>query len=92
MKTKEMRAQHDTIPEWVFHDPSDKPVYTKGTIHMDKDDIKLAMDMYYQEMGWDRATGAPTTDAYRKLGLAEVADNLGEMGLLPQRIGIKATQ
>ncbi len=83
MGTKEMRAQHDTIPEWVFHDPSDKPVYTKGTIHMDKDDIKLAMDMYYQEMGWDRATGAPTADAYKKLGLAEVADDLGKKGLLP---------
>jgi aldehyde:ferredoxin oxidoreductase len=56
---------------------------------MDKDDIKLAMDMYYQEMGWDRATGAPTADTYKKLGLAEVADILGKMGLLPQRIGIK---
>jgi aldehyde:ferredoxin oxidoreductase len=87
-----MRAQHDTIPEWIFHGPSDKPVYTKGTIHMDKDDIKLAMDMYYQEMGWDWATGAPTADAYKKLGLAEVADNLGKMGLLPQRIGTKVTQ
>jgi aldehyde:ferredoxin oxidoreductase len=83
MGTKEMRAQHDTIPEWVFHDPSDKPVYTKGTIHMDKDDIKLAMDMYYQEMGWDRATGAPTADAYKKLGFAEVAEDLGKKGLLP---------
>jgi aldehyde:ferredoxin oxidoreductase len=83
MGTKEMRAQHDTIPEWVFRDPSDKPVYAKGTIHMDKDDIQLAMDMYYQEMGWDRTTGAPTAGTYKKLGLAEVADNLGKKGLLP---------
>jgi aldehyde:ferredoxin oxidoreductase len=83
MGTKEMRAQHDTIPEWVFHNPSDKPVYTKGTIHMDRGDINLAMDMYYQEMGWDRGTGAPTTETYKKLGLKEIADHLGKKGLLP---------
>jgi aldehyde:ferredoxin oxidoreductase len=83
MGTKEMRTQHDTIPEWVFHDPSDRPVYTKGTIHMDRDDIKLAMDMYYGEMGWDKATGAPTADAYKRLGLAKVAEDLGKKGLLP---------
>ena len=37
MGTKEMRTQHDTIPEWVFHDPNNRPVYTKGTIHLDKE-------------------------------------------------------
>jgi aldehyde:ferredoxin oxidoreductase len=83
MGTKEMKAQHDTIPEWIFHDSSDKPVYTKGTIHMDREDIQLAMKMYYQEMGWDQATGAPTATAYRKAGLAKVAEDLGKRGLLP---------
>ncbi len=83
MGTREMRTQHDTIPEWVFHNPSDKPVYTKGTIHMDKDDIRLAMDMYYQEMGWDRVTGAPTSGTYKKLGLKEIADHLEKRRLLP---------
>jgi aldehyde:ferredoxin oxidoreductase len=83
MKTKEMRVQHDTTPEWVFHEPSDKPVYTKGTIHMDKDDIKTAMDMFYQEMGWDKKTGAPTASTYHKLGLGKVADELSKKGLLP---------
>lgn len=81
--TKEMRTQHDTIPEWVYEDASRRPVYTKGTTHLDRDDIKLAMDMYYEEMGWDQATGAPTSDAYRKAGLGKVSDELGNKGLLP---------
>jgi aldehyde:ferredoxin oxidoreductase len=83
MDTKEMRTRHDTVPDWVYYDPDKKPVYTKGTIHMDKEDIKLGMDMYYAEMGWDNATGAPTADAYRKVGLREVADELGKKNLLP---------
>jgi aldehyde:ferredoxin oxidoreductase len=50
---------------------------------MDKDDIKTAMDMFYQEMGWDKKTGAPTASTYHKLGLGKVADELSKKGLLP---------
>ena len=59
MGTKEVRKEHDVVPAWVFKDPSGRPPLTKGTIHMDKEDIKKAMDMYYEEMGWDNETGAP---------------------------------
>lgn len=83
MGTKEMRKAHDVIPAWVFKDPSGKPPLTKGTIHMDKEDIKKAMDMYYEEMGWDKETGAPAASTYQKLGLAKVAEELGKKGLLP---------
>ena len=83
MGVKEMRAHHDIIPEWVFKDPTGKPPFTKGTIHMDKDDIEKAMDMYYQEMGWDKKTGAPTAATYQKFGLGKVADELIKKGLLP---------
>ncbi len=83
MGTKEMGTQHDSVPEWVFRDPSDKPVYTKGTIRMDKEDIKLAMGMYYEEMGWDKPSGAPTAEVYKRLSLARVADDLRKNGLLP---------
>lgn len=81
MGTQEMRNQHDTIPEWVYEDPSHRPVYTKGTTHLDSDDVKLAMDMYYEEMGWDKSTGAPTPEAYRKVGLGKVSDELGKKGI-----------
>jgi aldehyde:ferredoxin oxidoreductase len=83
MGTKEMRKAHDVVPAWVFKDASGKPPFTKGTIHMDKDDIKVAMDMYYEEMGWDKETGAPPSSTYQKLGLAKVAEELAKKGLLP---------
>jgi len=83
MGTKEMRTQHDTIPDWVFTDPSGKAPFTQGTVHMDREDIRLAMDLYYGEMGWDKSTGAPTEAAYRRIGLAEVSEELGQRGLLP---------
>jgi aldehyde:ferredoxin oxidoreductase len=83
MATKEMRSAHDTIPDWVFQDESNRPVYTKGSTHLDKEDLNLALDMYYGVMGWDKTTGAPTKEAYQKAGLTKVADELGRKGLLP---------
>jgi aldehyde:ferredoxin oxidoreductase len=80
----DMRTLHDTVPEWVFHDESGKAPFTKGTTVMDREDINLAVTMYYEEMGWDKATGAPTAQAYRKVGLGKVADELGRKGLLPR--------
>jgi aldehyde:ferredoxin oxidoreductase len=50
---------------------------------MDRNDVKAAMDMFYDEMGWDRVTGAPTAQAYRKFGLDRVAEELGKRKLLP---------
>jgi aldehyde:ferredoxin oxidoreductase len=67
----------------VFTDKSGKPPFTKGTTHLDRDDVKVAMDMFYDEMGWDRVTGAPTSQAYRKAGLDKVAEELGKRKLLP---------
>ncbi|MCX5819553.1 MAG: aldehyde ferredoxin oxidoreductase [Deltaproteobacteria bacterium] len=83
MRTKEMRTMHDTIPEWVFTDKSGKAPFTKGTTHMDRNDTKVALEMFYDELGWDRITGAPTRQTYQKLGLAQVAAELGKKNLLP---------
>jgi len=83
MGTKEMRARHDTVPEWVFTDKSGKTPFTKGSTIMDRNDVKLAMDMFYDEMGWDRATGAPKSATYARLGLNKVAKELNKRGLLP---------
>jgi aldehyde:ferredoxin oxidoreductase len=82
MGTREMRTQHDFMPEWVFTDKSGKSPFTKGTTHMDRNDVKLALDMFYDEMGWDRATGAPGSQAYRQIGLEKVAEELGRKKLL----------
>jgi aldehyde:ferredoxin oxidoreductase len=50
---------------------------------MDKEDIERAMGMYYDEMGWDKTTGAPTVSTYRKLSLASVGDDLKKKGFVP---------
>jgi aldehyde:ferredoxin oxidoreductase len=78
-----MRTKHDTAPDWVFKDSSGKAPYTKGTLHLDRKDAETAVDMFYDEMGWNRATGAPTAATYRKFGLSKVAEELGKRKLLP---------
>jgi aldehyde:ferredoxin oxidoreductase len=83
MATKDMRFRHDTVPEWVFMDKSGQAPFTKGTIHMDRNDMELAVDFFYQELGWDRVTGAPTEQTYRSLGLGNIALELGKRNLLP---------
>jgi len=80
--TKEMRALHDTAPEWIFEWPPDKAPFTPGHYKMDRGDIELAKNMLYTELGWDGATGAPTRYTYERLGLKDVADKLEASGLL----------
>ncbi len=83
MGTKEMRTKHDFIPEWVFTDKSGKVPFTKGTTHMDRNDIQVALDMFYEEMGWDRTSGAPTSETYSKIGLDKAAEELKKRNLVP---------
>lgn len=81
MQTSDMRTKHDTVPKWIFKDQAGKPPFSSGSSAMDPDDIKLAMDMFYSEMGWDLETGAPRTETYQKLGLQDVADVFDRNGL-----------
>lgn len=81
MGTKDMRTKHDTIPDWVFAEPKDKEAFSKGSIRMDIEDMRRAMDMYYDEMAWDRETGSPTRATYQRLALEDVADELAKRGL-----------
>jgi aldehyde:ferredoxin oxidoreductase len=50
---------------------------------MDPEDIRLAMDMYYREMGWDEKSGSPTEVSYRRHGLTDVYAELEKRGLVP---------
>ncbi|MDA8124667.1 MAG: aldehyde ferredoxin oxidoreductase [Deltaproteobacteria bacterium] len=83
MGTKEMRTRHDLIPDWVFHDPQNRKAFSKGTVHMDREDVQKALDLYYAELAWDGKTGSPTRATYQRLGLADVADALAKRSLLP---------
>jgi len=51
---------------------------------MDRDDMSVAMDQFYEAMGWDKATGAPTREAYARLGLADVGAALQAKKLVPE--------
>jgi aldehyde:ferredoxin oxidoreductase len=83
MDTKEMRKEHDTIPEWVFKDRQNRTPFTPGTTHMEKNDLNLGMDMFYNVLGWDKATGSPTGETYKELKLGYVAEEFKKKGILP---------
>ncbi|MEW6661418.1 MAG: aldehyde ferredoxin oxidoreductase [Bacillota bacterium] len=83
MGTKDMRKEHDLVPDWAYDYPKDAKPFTAGHDKMDREDMQKAFDMFYKECGWDVATGAPTKETYQKLGLGFVADELGKLGLLP---------
>ncbi len=76
MKTLDMRREHDTAPSWAFDLPADKPPLTPGTNRMDRADIERAKDLFYDALGWDRDTGAPTRASLERLALKDVADGL----------------
>lgn len=81
MKTVDMRKAHDTSPSWLFDTPGDKAPFTAGHSRMDRADIERAKDLFYDALGWDRATGAPTRQSLERLGLRDVADKLAELGM-----------
>lgn len=81
--TVDMRNEHDAITDWVFDMEPDFEAFEEGTIKMDRDDMALAYDMIYEEMGWDKVTGAPTRETLEKFGMKDVADKLESMNLLP---------
>lgn len=83
MGTMDMRNQHDRLTGWQFEMNPDKEAYTPGTVKLDREDFETALTMFYEEMGWDAKTGAPTRAALEKAKLGYVADELDKLGLLP---------
>jgi aldehyde:ferredoxin oxidoreductase len=62
----------DTLPERLMSEPL-KEGASKGQF-ISKEDLKLMLDEYYTERGWDINTGVPTRGKLTELGLAYVAD------------------
>jgi aldehyde:ferredoxin oxidoreductase len=46
-------------------------------IVMDNAEIQAGMDMYFEQPGWDMASGAPTRATLEDAGLVSVSDDLG---------------
>lgn len=85
MNEKDQRNKHDIIPPWAFDYPGwkDNEPFTKGHDKMDRDDMELAKDMFYEQLGWDKTTGLPTRAELERLRLGFVADDMEGRGLLP---------
>ena len=83
MNTIDMRGNHDLMTDWIFDVDKDLKAFEEGTIKMDRDDMQLALTMFYKEMGWDEKTGAPTKATLERLGLNDVAAELSRLNLLP---------
>jgi aldehyde:ferredoxin oxidoreductase len=81
--TMEMREKQDVLPSWLFDSPTGQKPFTPGSNMMDRADMELAKDLLYDQLGWDRKTGAPTRATLERLGLKDVADSLAKMNLLP---------
>ena len=73
---KNMRDDHDQMPEWAFHAHA-------GSTTLDHTDWETTKDMFYDMAGWDRATGLPTQATYDSLGLSDVAARMAAAGLMP---------
>ncbi|MFX0202439.1 MAG: aldehyde ferredoxin oxidoreductase family protein, partial [Candidatus Hodarchaeota archaeon] len=56
----------------------------KGAV-LSRDTIARLLDEYYDLRGWDRRTGLLTKDKLRDLGLHDVANELLELGKLPEK-------
>ena len=78
-----LRQDHDGIPAWIFDKQPELRAFEEGTDKMDREDMELALDYFYEEMGWDKATGIPTRATLVKYGLADMADDLAGIGILP---------
>ena len=82
-----LREGHDRLPEHWFTRNNIDPFVQNGQPHannrLDRADWARSQDMFYESMGWDKATGIPTRATLVRLGLPDMADALAARGLLP---------
>jgi aldehyde:ferredoxin oxidoreductase len=64
----------DTLPKKLY-DKGLEGGRTDG-LKIDRDEVAAGIKMYYEQAGWDAATGVPSRDTLLELDLAWVADEL----------------
>ncbi len=79
----DMRNIHDVPCEWTFTKDPDKAAFTEGTDKLDKDDFQTALTMLYSTFLWDEKLGCPTAESLDYYDMADVKEELSELGLLP---------
>lgn len=71
-----LRRKDDVLPWRMMNEPApDGPL--KGHV-TDSGQLEAMKEAYYQLAGWDAATGVPTDEALKALGLGQVCRNLSE--------------
>jgi len=77
MGTRDMRHDHDVLPDHYF----DHPCPTTQSPPVDREKFDALLGMYYELKGWDE-DGLPTRSKLEELDLGDVADELEKLGLL----------
>jgi aldehyde:ferredoxin oxidoreductase len=70
-----LSRDQDTLPKKLLN----KPLMGGSTdgVVIDETELAAAIDMYYEQAGWDAASGAPTRATLEDVGLSWAADELG---------------
>lgn len=81
----DLRHLHDGAPPWAFdYNHSGAVAFTEtGSYYVTDADWEKSLDLYYEQWGYDKATGAPTRATLESLDMKFVADELQAAGLLP---------
>jgi len=80
----DLRTLHDQLPPWaILESHTGAVAYDGSNYYIPKADWAHALDLYYMELGYDRATGAPTRATLEAMGMKDVADELAGLHLLP---------
>lgn len=69
-----LHRDHDTLPEKMF-----KKALVGGRsdgVILEREEFEAALDMYYEQAGWDVVSGTPTRATLEAVGLDWVADDL----------------
>jgi aldehyde:ferredoxin oxidoreductase len=66
--------ERDTLPKRLFEPLEGGP--TNGQV-VDRAEFEAALEMYYQQAGWDPVTGNPPRGTLENLDLGWIADELG---------------
>jgi len=61
------------LPKRALEYPKEGPL---SDVKMTEEDVELMRREYYEEMGWDPATGAPRRATLEKLGILDLAEGL----------------
>jgi len=82
--TMDLRRVHDQLPPWmILENHAGKLAYDGSNYYIPGADWDHALDLYYTELGYDLATGAPTRATLEAMGMKDVADELAGLHLLP---------